>query len=253
MITYILQPGDNLLTLAQMYHTTVEEIVAANPSIGPYNLFVGQIISIPAARQHKPIAPHHPGHSTHHTKCGPGCVSKAELDLNSFMRVLWEEHIAWTRMVIISITFKLPDVDFVIKRLLQNATNMGAAFKKYYGEQIGAKFAALIKDHLVIAAQLVKAAAAGDSKGADMEEKRWYANAAEIADFLNKINPANWPKDAVNEMMKHHLRLTKSEAVYMITKDYASDVAIYDEIEKQALEMADAFTNGIIKQFPHLF
>ncbi|MCM2533976.1 hypothetical protein NDK43_18405 [Neobacillus pocheonensis] len=54
-------------------------------------------------------------------------------------------------------------------------------------------------------------------------------------------------------MMNQHLRLTKSEAVYMITKDYAADVAIYDEIEKQALGMADDFSNGIIKQFPHLF
>lgn len=169
------------------------------------------------------------------------------------MRVLWEEHIAWTRMAIISITFKLPDIDFVIKRLLQNATDMGAAFKKYYGEQIGTKFASLIKDHLVLAAQLVKAANAGDHKAAEMEEKRWYANAAEIAVFLNRINPTNWPKNAVNEMMNQHLRLTKSEAVYMITKDYAADVAIYDEIEKQALGMADDFSNGIIKQFPHLF
>jgi len=170
-----------------------------------------------------------------------------ELELRSLMRVLWEEHVAWTRMAIISLNFKLPDVDFVIKRLLQNATDMGNAFKTYYGEQIGAEFATLIKDHLVIAAELVKAAVAGDNKTAEMAEKRWFANAAEIAVFMNRINPRNWPKNAINEMMNHHLQLTKLEAICMIIKNFEADVAVYDQIEKQALGMADAFSDGIIK------
>ncbi|KAB2338089.1 acetylglutamate kinase [Cytobacillus depressus] len=198
------------------------------------------------------IIPHYSTASFHPNYRANLCVSKAEMDLNNFMRLLWEEHIAWTRMAIISIVFKLPDKDFVIKRLFQNATDMGNAFRKYYGAEIGDRFGRLIREHLILAADLVTAAAAGDAKAAAIAEKKWYANADKIGTFMNTINP-NWPVKDVREMFYEHLRLTKLEAVYMINKNFAADIAVYDQIQKQALGMADVFTSGIIKQFPAAF
>ena len=54
-------------------------------------------------------------------------------------------------------------------------------------------------------------------------------------------------------MLHEHLALTKSEAVDMLTKNYAKGISVFDAIEKQALEMADFMTEGIIKQFPNKF
>lgn len=179
-------------------------------------------------------------------------VSKAEVKLREDMRKLWEEHVAWTRMTIISIASSLPDEDLVTKRLLRNATDMANAFKIFYGNEIATWFGHLMTEHLVIAAQLVKAAKAGDSKAVADAEKRWYENADEIATFLHQINPY-WSKEEMMNMLHDHLALTKSEAVYRLTKDYASDIKTYDEIEKQALLMADAFSDGIVKQFPYFF
>jgi phage terminase Nu1 subunit (DNA packaging protein) len=76
----------------------------------------------------------------------------------------------------------------------------------------------------------------------------WYNNADEIAAFLGNINPY-WSKDQWKDMLHRHLELTKSEAVDMLNKDYKSSISRYDEIERQALEMADIMTAGIIKQF----
>lgn len=39
----------------------------------------------------------------------------------------------------------------------------------------------------------------------------------------------------------------------MITKKYADSISVYDQIEKQALKMADVMTQGIVKQFPNNF
>jgi hypothetical protein len=107
----------------------------------------------------------------------------------------------------------------------------------------------LIKDHLVIAAQLVKAAKAGDKVAAADIEKRWYANADEIAIFLNCINPY-WSRETLMNMWHEHLALVKAQAVARLKKDYASDIAYYDKGEELLLEMADEFTEGIIRQFP---
>jgi hypothetical protein len=179
-------------------------------------------------------------------------ISKAEEELNQMFRMLWEQHVAWTRMLIISIAAGLPDEDLVTERLLRNPPDMAAVFRRYYGDRIASRFSRLMRDHLVLAAQLVKAAKAGNSQAAAEEEKKWYANADEIAAFLSSINP-NWPKSVLMNMLHEHLRMTKDEAVFRLTKKYKSDIAVYDQIEKQALEMADAFTEGIVKQFPNIF
>jgi CRISPR/Cas system-associated protein Cas10 (large subunit of type III CRISPR-Cas system) len=50
-------------------------------------------------------------------------------------------------------------------------------------------------------------------------------------------------------MWYEHLKLTKEEAVARLNKDYAKDITIFNQIEKEALLMADKFSNGIISQF----
>src|SRR5690606_38986588 len=117
------------------------------------------------------------------------CITPGAVKLMNDHRSLWEEHVAWTRMAIISLTFNLPDVDFVIARLLKNATDMGNKIRPLYGDVAADKYAALIKEHLLIAADLVKAAIVGDNTAATNAERKWYANADEIAVFLNSINP----------------------------------------------------------------
>jgi len=45
--------------------------------------------------------------------------------------------------------------------------------------------------------------------------------------------------------------MTKSEAVNILTNNYAQSITDYDEIEKQALKMADVMADGIVKQFQY--
>ena len=49
---------------------------------------------------------------------------------------------------------------------------MGNSLRPFYGDQIADEYAALIKEHLVLAAELVTAAAIGDSKIAEEKRKR---------------------------------------------------------------------------------
>jgi hypothetical protein len=149
---------------------------------------------------------------------GRGCLSKAEVDFKSMNRLLWEEHVNWTRMTIISIVFNLPDLKYVQERLLRNATDMGNCLRPFYGDRIANRYAELIKEHLVLAAELVTAAAKGDAKVASEKEKEWYRNADDIALFLNSINPY-LSKDEIRSMLYTHLALTKFEAVSMIEKN----------------------------------
>ena len=110
----------------------------------------------------------------------------------------------------------------------------------------------MFTNHLVIAAKFVKAAKAQDKNAMSEAEKKWYANADEIAVFLADINPY-WTEKMWKEMMYEHLALTKDEAVDRINKYYAADILVFDKIHTQALKMADIMSEGILRQFPNRF
>lgn len=54
-------------------------------------------------------------------------------------------------------------------------------------------------------------------------------------------------------MLYSHLALTKLEAVCMIQKNFELEVQVFDQIEAEALMMADTISDGIFKQFPYMF
>lgn len=179
-------------------------------------------------------------------------TNKQNDHLNNAMRLVWEQHVYWTRMTINSIAFNLPDIDAVTARLLRNATDMGNLLKPFYGNSIAAKYSNLIRDHLVIAVELVKAAKAGNQKAVADAEKRWYENGEEISEFLSRINPFISERE-FKEMFFKHLALTKQEAVLILQKNIQSSIAVFNKIEAEALQMADQITNAIMKQFPRKF
>jgi len=238
--SYAIRSGDSLWLIAQRFHTTVQEIAAANPGLDAGNLSVGRMIWIPIRCSPKPAQPL------------SGGIGGAAQRLNNLMRLLWEQHVYWTRMAIVSTAFGLPDAEAVTNRLLRNPKDFESALRQYYGKDIAAKFAELFTSHLTIAAELVDAAKADNSAAAADAEKRWYANADQIAAFLGEINPY-WSTQEWRKMLYNHLAMTKTEAVDILTEKYEDSVGMFDNIELEALAMADMMKQGITKQFPQSF
>jgi len=184
---------------------------------------------------------------------GKGSISKRELALRNDMRKLWEDHVTWTRLAIISLTTSAPDTQATVGRLLENQDDLGDAIKPFYGAAAGEELSRLLREHILIAADLIAAAMAGDQAGVASHQARWRANADEIAAFLNAANPRSWKLRELTKMLYEHLDLTTTEVVARLQADWAADVAAYDAIHLQALEMADELSPGIVRQFPRRF
>jgi hypothetical protein len=167
-------------------------------------------------------------------------------------RKLWEDHITWTRIVIIGILDELPGTDVYIARLLQNYEDMEAALAPYYGDEAEV-LGDLIKDHLVIAAEILTAANNGDTAAMNDAVERWYANAHDIAVQMHEMNPRFWPLKETEQMWVEHLDATLAEATTHLTDDFEGEVAAYDMVHNLALDMADFMSNGVIRQFPGKF
>lgn len=181
----------------------------------------------------------------------PPAMTKAEF--RDRMDKLWDDHVTWTRLYIVSAAANLPDKDATAQRLLQNQTELGNAIKPVYGEAAGEKLTGLLKDHIMIATEIIDAARAEDAAKKDEAANRWNANADEIATFLSVANPKNWPLADMKQMMHDHLDLTTTEVVARLQGDWPGDIAAYEKVQTQILKMADMLSNGIIKQFPDKF
>jgi hypothetical protein len=169
------------------------------------------------------------------------------------MRSLWEDHVAWTRLAVISLTTGSPDTKATVARLLRNQTDIGNAIKPYYGARAGNRLTGLLREHILVAADLIAAAKAGDEAKLTKEQAAWQRNADTIAGFLNTANPEAWKLGEMKTMLRSHLALTTQEVVARLQGKWNADVRAYDAIVKQALGMADMLSEGIIQQFPARF
>jgi hypothetical protein len=169
------------------------------------------------------------------------------------MRRLWEDHITWTRLYIISAAADLPDRDLTAQRLLRNQTDIGNAIKTFYGEDAGNELTTLLEEHILGAVELLDAAKAGDQAAVEVARANWYANADAIGAFLSAANPEQWPLAEMQTGMRMHLDVTLEEATARLTGDFETDIAAYDKVHDHILAFADLLSNGIIQQFPDRF
>jgi len=169
------------------------------------------------------------------------------------MRKLWTDHTVWTRDYIIAAAAGSPDADAAAARLMKNQEDIGNALAPYYGADAGKKVTELLKQHISIAVNLIKAAKAGDSAGVTAQQKLWSDNANQIADYLASANPNNWSQADLRAMMAKHLQTTTDEVLARLHKDWSGDVKAYDAVYDHILTMSDALSSGIIKQFPDKF
>jgi hypothetical protein len=169
------------------------------------------------------------------------------------MRKLWEDHVTWTRLAIVSFADSSAGFDATAGRLLKNQADIGDAIKPFFGRTAGNQLTALLHDHITIAVELLQAAKAGDSAALEDASTRWYANADDIADFLAAANPRYWPQAAMRASMKHHLDQTLAEATHELTGDYPASVLDYEAIHAHILLMADTLSSGIMRAFPQRF
>lgn len=244
-IRYTIRPYDTIWMLAQVFNTTVDSIMQLNPGIEPTKLQIGQVITIMPGLQNYPSYTEDMDQDMDYDMDEDVIMG----EFVDFFRMLWEQHTTWTRIAIMSIIHDLPETELVLQRLLRNATDFGDALRSFYGDEAAQTFENLLTQHLQIAAEIVQLAKAGDTEALAQAEQRWYENAAAIAEFLGGINPY-WNVEDWNAMLDEHLQLLSNDINLMVAQDYAASIAGFDDIEAQALEMADMMAEGLSMQFP---
>ena len=165
--------------------------------------------------------------------------------LSNKMRLVWLQHIYWTRLLLISIAERLKDQDATAARLLQNPDDIANVFSVDYPEGTAKNISRLLTEHLQIGAELITALRDKKSAAAESLNRRWYANADKMADAFAGLNP-RYKREEVGDMLYRHLALTTDEVSKRLAEDYAGDIKAFDLVENEAMMMADYFSEGLI-------
>lgn len=240
-IRYTIRPYDTIWMLAQVFNTTVDSIMDLNPGINPRNLLIGQVITLMPGFQRYP--------SYTEQQAGEADEDMSMEELTNRFRLLWEQHVNWTRAAVSAIIHELPETDLIIQRLLRNPVDFANALRPYFGDEAAQEFQDLLTQHITIAAEIVNAAKAGNNQAVTEADQRWRENAEQLAELLASMNP-DWGVDDWSAMLNEHLDLLSNNVSDRLAGNNEKAINDFDQIERQALEMADVMAEGIAMQFP---
>lgn len=185
----------------------------------------------------------------------PPGIASPTIDRAAFhagLRRLWEENLAWTRLSIVSVVAGLPGEEVAAEPLRRAEAALGAAIEPFYGETTAERLAELLRLHVLIATELVRATRTGDGDGVEAAATRWYANATALADLLSEANPEHL-RETLRAALRRHLDLTRQHAEARLRGDWNADVEAYDTAYHQVREVADALFAGLVARYPDRF
>ncbi|RBP88428.1 hypothetical protein DFO70_11456 [Cytobacillus firmus] len=181
------------------------------------------------------------------------CITQSEVKFENEFRRLWMNNVLWTSNYITSATTAgAEDQKQVLARLLKNQEEIGNSIKPYYGDAAGNKLTELLKEHIVIAGDIVEAAKSGQGAKVNQLNKKWHRNADEIAAFLSGANP-NLQNEDVKKLLYTHLELVTDDLTASLVKDWDARIVSIDDGLSHIIIMADAISKAVVKQFPDKF
>lgn len=168
------------------------------------------------------------------------------------MRELWNNHGTWTREYVVAALANHPSDDVAAQRLLKNQDDIGNPLVPWYGAAAGKKLASLLREHILIAVEVVKAAQNNTQKALKAADANWHQNAIDISTFLSGANP-NITFTHMKAMLFDHLKILTNIVTSRLKKQWGDESTYYDAYRKQLNGMADDLADAIIQAFPEKF
>ena len=176
----------------------------------------------------------------------------------------------WTRYALGMINFSVSDfgnlasTDNVKNSLARNAAAIGNFFTPYYGFTTGDKITGLLNALTKNGEKVVEVVKSGNTD-VEVYMDIWAQQSMALADYLNQINPNNYPKDLLADMFIQLTKFWLEDFMARYNKDFAADAVALDNILKIGVtgvpdhskagysSIADVLSRGIVAQFPLLF
>jgi hypothetical protein len=188
------------------------------------------------------------------TRTGPGIKPTASSAAEQFRT---QATAAWTtlgwrlRNLIESVWHDGGDVGTINDQISKDIKNISNGLNPYFTSGILGNFEIGLETLVTDLANEIKAIKSG--KDTRDLELRTTAAIANLAEYLESINPKYWPKAAVVDIFTNLKNLYLDQVKFKLKKDWPSDIESLDKAISALTRFADIFSSGIIKEFPGKF
>jgi len=178
-------------------------------------------------------------------------------------RTAWAKY-AWSLLnYSISMNAGLPGTSQVEARLLRAARMLGDFIIPYYGLDAGNILGDKLAEIAKVGAEVVDAVK--DKRSVEDFQGIWEKLIADLAKFLNSLNPSQWPESLVHEMFTNLVTTWTRAIQSRYNEDWITNEDALEDLNKLVVtgipnhvhagfsSIADIFSRGIIAQYPSLF
>lgn len=174
-------------------------------------------------------------------------------DFRAEMRKLWEDHITWMRSYLHDRTTNAPSLQATTERLMKNQRDLGESVRDFFDEQSSETVTNFLLTHITIMGNLAQDLKKKDLSTFASDRQKLFQNANQLAEFLNKLNPENWPLEVVTFFLQDHLTLLLRWLESHVNADWTTSIEVYEKLHEEILQISDAYAYGIAKKFPEKF
>ena len=175
-------------------------------------------------------------------------VTPNQIKLMHTVRRFWLDQVLWTRALLFSTAFSLPDKEAVTRRLYRNPEDFYMLFSALYGERAAGQLQDLLKEQIDHAAMLIAAACEENTAGMAGIRKDWYASIEHFCIFMQSINQI-WTGALWQALLEEQMEMTEEQTVFILSGNNAEGIARFEGLLELSNTMADEMASGLIRQF----
>jgi hypothetical protein len=137
--------------------------------------------------------------------------------------------------------------------VVDNAKAISNAISPLYGQRAAEQLLSLLSDHENGVRDYAVAVYTKNEAGKQSAITKLRQNADQIASFLNRANPANWPLATLQAVLTGHIGAHMGQVDAIAAGDWSKEADVWKSMVDNVTTIADALADGIVKQFPDRF
>lgn len=175
-------------------------------------------------------------------------LASEQLAVVGTLRLLWLQLAIWERSFIVSAVGNLGDIQAITDRLLQIPEAFAGFLGQYFTPQEADQFKELLEEHINTVTALVSAEKNNDIQMVNQETSNLYENANRIAAYLAVIN-SYWNEEQWKDVLDDYIEILLADLVARESSEYAKEITIFDDLQTQAVKIADLMSGGMLQKF----
>jgi hypothetical protein len=154
----------------------------------------------------------------------------------------------WTRALVIALKFKLPDVENIYERLLDETNDTRDIMASFFGPQNALIYENYLIELITGFRHLTEALLSNDVQKADESYKSLNQMADNMSEFFYELNPST-SLDQWHSLIHGYVDMLYNEIYTIASGNLAGSIDLFDTIVDQSYQIANNISNTVISFF----